>query len=237
MKRKVAIFDIDGTIFRSSLLIEVVEALIAAGIFPERIRKQYAQAFIAWQDRQGSYDDYIWSVVRAFEKHIKGVSEADFTRISRQVIAFRSNRVYRYTRDLLRELDRKGYFLLAISHSPRQIVYEFCRRLGFDKVYARMYEIDSRKKFTGKTLFVDLINDKAKVLERAVATENLTLRGSIGVGDTESDVAFLKQVDRPICFNPNTKLYTHAKRAGWEVAVERKDVVYQLGKKRSKTRA
>jgi len=30
-KRKVAIFDIDGTIFRSSLLVELLEALIAEG--------------------------------------------------------------------------------------------------------------------------------------------------------------------------------------------------------------
>jgi len=33
--RKIAVFDIDGTIFRSSLLIECVEAMISAGLFPE----------------------------------------------------------------------------------------------------------------------------------------------------------------------------------------------------------
>jgi phosphoserine phosphatase len=60
-----------------------------------------------------------------------------------------------------------------------------------------------------------------------MAKENLILRGSVGVGDTESDIAFLKFVSRPICFNPNKKLYDHARRAGWEVVVERKDVIYQ----------
>jgi HAD superfamily hydrolase (TIGR01490 family) len=228
-KRKVAIFDIDGTIFRSSLLIEVVEALIAKGIFPVRIRKTYQEAFERWQNRLGSYDDYIQAVVAAFERHIRGVRSDDFIRISREVIAFRSNRVYRYTRDLVRELDRKGYFLLAISHSPREVVYEFCRRLGFDKVYARIYEVDGKGRFTGETMYRELINNKDKVLERAVLTEELTLRGSVGVGDTDSDIPFLRLVERPICFNPNARLFAQAKKAGWSVVVERKDVIYRIG--------
>ena len=77
-------------------------------------------------------------------------------------------------------------------------------------------------------LYLDLIIDKAKVLKRAIEKEKLTLGGSVGVGDTESDIAFLKMVENPICFNPNKKLYQYAKRAGWKVIVERKDVIYCL---------
>ena len=39
---------------------------------------------------------------------------------------------------------------------------------------------------------------------------------------------FLEMVENPICFNPNEKLYTEAKRQGWKVVVERKDVIYEL---------
>ena len=73
-----------------------------------------------------------------------------------------------------------------------------------------------------------VIDDKSKILKRAVEKENLSLKGSIGVGDTEGDISFLKIVSRPVCFNPNQHLYKYAKRAGWEVVVERKDVVYKL---------
>jgi len=34
-------------------------------------------------------------------------------------------------------------------------------------------------------------------------------------------------VDKPIAFNPNSKLYRYAKRAGWKIVVERKDVIYK----------
>ena len=88
----------------------------------------------------------------------------------------------------------------------------------------------------GKAVIIKIIQprrlgallDKAKVLERAVGKGGLTLKGSIGVGDTESDIVFLKMVERPICFNPARGLYKFAKKQKWEVIVERKDVIYKI---------
>ncbi|MEK7518545.1 MAG: HAD-IB family hydrolase, partial [Patescibacteria group bacterium] len=77
-------------------------------------------------------------------------------------------------------------------------------------------------------LHKELIDDKAKILKLAAAHHSLSLKGSIGLGDSEGDIPMLKLVDRPICFNPNSILYRHAKRQGWEIIVERKDVVYKL---------
>lgn len=226
--RRVAIFDIDGTIFRSSLLIEIVEALIYEGVFPKNTSKMYAGAYQNWVDRQGSYEDYIHAVVLAFEKNIKGVKHAEFLKIAKQMIALHQNRVYRYTRQLVVDLKKKDYFLLAISHSPKELVDAFCKAWGFDKVYGRIYEVDKKGKFTGKTLYTDLINDKAQVLARAVEKGGLTLKNSVAVGDSEGDISMLKAVKNPICFNPNAKLYAHAKKAKWKVVVERKDVIYFL---------
>ena len=227
IKRKVAIFDIDGTIFRSSLLIEVTEALIQEKIFPRRAEDVYKKAYKKWTERKGSYEDYIMAVVDAFLVNIKGVKPKDFARIAKNVTTFHRNRVYRYTRDLVKELHKKNYYLLAISLSPKEIVQEFAKTLGFDKTYGLIYEVGANKKFTGRTL-ENTIFDKAKILKRVIEKEGLTLKGSIGVGDTESDIAFLKMVKTPICSNPNSKLYNEAKRRGWRVVVERKDIIYNL---------
>ncbi|MDO8515954.1 MAG: HAD-IB family phosphatase [bacterium] len=227
-QKRVAIFDIDGTIFRSSLLVELVDAFVQEGVFKPDVAKAYDKAHKQWLDRKGDYQAYLFGVINAYEKNLKGVAYKDFERVAHKVAAFQKNRVYRFTSDLVKELKKKDYYVLAISNSPLGIVSEFCKNWGFDKVYGRVYEINERRKFTGKTLFLELIKDKAKVLERAVAIEGLTLKGSVGVGDTESDIPLLKVVDRPICFNPNEKLYRYATRAGWEIVVERKDVIYKL---------
>ena len=226
--KKVAIFDIDGTIFRSSLLIEVTEALVQEGLFDASIKLTYASSYNNWINRKGSYEDYIKDVVRAFDGNLVNIKPEDFARISKKVVDFHKNRVYRYTRDLVKVLKKKKYFLLAISHSPRELVYQFCKNWGFDKVYGRVYEIGSDGMFTGKTEYLDIINDKAKVLKRFIEKENLSLSQSYGVGDSESDINFLTFVDNPVCFNPNNKLFQHAKKSGWKVVVERKDVIYEI---------
>lgn len=226
--QKVAIFDIDGTIFRSSLLIEIVEVLIELKYFPASVRTQYENEKASWLDRKGDYDAYIMAVVRVFVKNIKGVSEDAFAKAAKIVVKRYRHRVYLFTRELIRDLKKKNYFLLAISNSPKGILDLFCGELGFDKVYGRLYEVNAKGKFTGNIVDEFMIASKANLLKRAVERNNLTLKDSVGVGDTESDISFLKLVDHPICFNPNLKLYKYAKRAKWNIAVERKDVIYEL---------
>lgn len=227
-KKKVAIFDIDGTVFRSSLLIEIVEALVDRRIFPQQTRKEYAVEYEAWINRQDEYDPYINAVIATFHRHIKGVHYRDFVIAGEAVVAKHKNRLYRYTRDLIKKLKEKNYFLLAISHSPKDALDKFCAHLGFDKVYGRIYELGPGNRFTGTVSDLHLIANKANVLKRTIEKENLTLEKSVGVGDSEADYAFLELVDTPICFNPSSGLYKHAKRNGWKVVVERKNVIYEI---------
>ena len=227
MKRKVAVFDVDGTIFRSSLLVEVVEQLIRDGVFPEEMQQTYARQQERWLNREGDYESYIQAVVKAFTEHLVGVHYSALADASKKVVAAQWKRTYRYPRVLIKQLKDRGYYLLAISHSPKTILDKFCPRLGFDKVYGLLYEIDGEEKFTGRIIEEQALN-KAYLIRRAVDKESLMLTNSIGVGDTESDISFLEIVAKPICFNPNAKLYAHAKKEKWKVVVERKDVIYEL---------
>lgn len=227
-RRPVAAFDIDGTIFRSSLLIELVERLVARNVFPESARAYYEKAGEEWLNRQGDYEAYIKKVVVSFGKYIKGIPYGEVADVAGEVIEEMKHRTYRHTRDLVAELRGKGYYLLAISHSPKFIVDGFCYEIGFDKSYGTFYETGAAGRFTGEIEDEHLIMNKAAILTRAVEKENLTLEGSVAVGDTESDVSMLKLVEQPIAFNPNRALYRHAKQHGWPVVVERKDVIYEL---------
>ncbi|RJQ33736.1 HAD-IB family hydrolase [Candidatus Parcubacteria bacterium] len=226
--QKVAVFDVDGTIFRSSLTIEVVEGLIDSGAFPEDARREFEREQQLWLDREGDYESYCDAVVQAFRKHLQGVPYGALAEVAKEVVDLHYKRTYRYSRDLLKDLKSRGYYLLAVSHSPKIVLDEFCPRLGFDKTYGMMYEIGPQDLFTGAVMDEHLIGNKANILKRAVEMENLTLENSVGVGDTESDIPFLELVEKPICFNPNKKLYRYAKLHDWDVVVERKDVIYEL---------
>ena len=227
-EKKVAIFDVDGTIFRSSLLIQIVNKLIEKGAFPEDAQKVYDREHRRWLDREGDYQEYIEGVVKAFRMHLKGVHYSVLADAAEEMVEDQWKRTYRFTRDFLKDLKSKGYYLLAVSHSPKTVLDKFCPKLGFNKAYGLVYEIGPLDLFTGAVVDEHVIYNKANVVKRAIEKEGLTLAHSVGVGDTESDISFLEMVARPICFNPNNKLYRHAKRMGWDVVVERKDVIYRL---------
>ena len=227
-ERPVAVFDIDGTVFRSSLFLELVDELIDRDIFPKDAREEYTRERQEWLDRRGDYDAYVEKAIHSFLARIKGISYDAVMEVAADIIDAKKDRTYRYTRDLIKDLKSEGYFLLAISHSPFFIAEGFGFHAGFDKVYGFFYETGPTGNFTGEVADVDLIRNKAAVLTRAVRKENLTLERSVGVGDTESDIPMLEMVSRPIAFNPNKKLFDHAKVREWKVVVERKDVIYEL---------
>lgn len=227
--RPLACFDIDGTLFRSSLLIALTDQLIKEDVFPSEARDEFIDAYTAWADRAGTYEEYIDAVVQSFCRHIKGVHYGVLADAGRRVVSVQQRRVYRYTRDLIDVLRTKDYFLAAISQSPKTVLDVFCEVYGFDKVYGRMYDIGPQDRFTGDIIDEVLIADKGAIIRRILDRhEDVTLQGSIAVGDTEGDIPLLEMVERPISFNPNQALYTHAKRRGWEVVVERKDVIYHV---------
>ncbi|MDE2173012.1 MAG: HAD family phosphatase [Patescibacteria group bacterium] len=228
MKRPVAAFDIDGTVFRSSLTLELVERLIEKGIFPQESLMLYENERARWLDRKGDYQAYVDKVVEVFQKQIKGVSFAAVADAAGEVIEEKKDRVYRYTRDLIKNLRQKNYYLLAISHSPKFIVDGFGYEAGFDKVYGFFFATGPSGNFTGGVEDEDIMKNKSAILQRAVRKEGLTFEGSIGVGDTESDIPLLESVETAIAFNPNSALYAHAKRRGWKIVVERKDVIYEI---------
>lgn len=229
MQHKVAFFDIDGTLFRSSLFIELVDGLVAAGHFPLSARTAYLPHWQAWQAREGSYEVYLKAMIDSFMVHLRGVPYGALADVGKEVVALQQKRVYRYTRSLIKELKDQQYYVVAISQSPKTVLDGFCAQYGFDKVYGRMYEIGPSDRFTGEVTDVHLIENKARIAERVFArNDTLTREGSLAVGDTESDIPLLEAVERPICFNPNAALYAVARQRSWPVVVERKDVIYHL---------
>lgn len=226
-RTKVAVFDIDGTIFRSSLLIQFNKGLIQMGVVSEKHMGDFLDAYYAWVERRGKYTTYLNRVVSMHARAIRGKDRRYIQAVADLVFLRHRNRVYRYTRDLVKKL-RPTHRLLAISGSPIEVVQQFGDHFGFDRVWGSVYGVDAKGHYTGKHTDIRSVDRKVDLLKEYLRKEKLSLKGSIGVGDTESDLSILEAVEQPIVFNPSNRLFAIAKQRHWPIVVERKDVIYRI---------
>lgn len=225
--KKLAVFDIDGTVFRGSFMIELMKTLVHFGVFSREAEHAVDKEYFDWVERRAPYQNYVDKVVEVFTKMIAGCYEKDIKKYSARIAFYFKNRNYVFTKRLVEKL-RKTHFLLSISGSPIEVVNEYNKYLKFDATFGTIYELDQKtKKYTGKML-LDGAHEKGKIFREFCQKNGFNFKNSIGVGDTEYDVTFLKKVGKSIVFNPNANLLKLARKNNWEIVLERKDVIYKI---------
>lgn len=226
-QQKFAAFDIDGTIFRSGLYREVIFELARTKKIEESFLQSLEHLREAWRTRahEGAFREFEHALALAFDKEITRIKVSDFEAACMTVIQKHGDSTYRYTRDLVTSLKREGYYMIAISGSQEELVRPFAEKYGFDAWVGQHYE-RGEEFFTGH--IVKTHEGKDVILRSIIQKRHLTLQGSVAVGDSSGDIGMLNMVENPIAFNPDSALFQAAKRSGWKIVVERKNVVHEL---------
>lgn len=226
-KKKFAAFDIDGTLFRSGLYREVSYELAKMGKVPEEITNELTAKHRQWRHRihGNAFEEFDRTMVMALDEFSTQIRVADYDEAVGRVLEKKAENVYVYTRNLARQLKDQGYFLIAISGSQVDLVEPFAKKYGFDTWVGQEWE-RGEEFFTGKT--TKSHTNKDIILNRLINEHDLTLDGSVAVGDSNGDVGMLGLVDRPIAFNPTAELYDKAIINKWTIVIERKNMMYEL---------
>lgn len=227
VRRPFAVFDIDGTLIRWQLYHAIADELGHQGYIDQKAYVDIKHARLAWKRRehQEAFKDYESQVVRSFDTAIKSVGVEQFDKAVHKTFSEYKDQIYTYTRELIKELKAKDYVLFAISGSPEEAVKLIAKHYGFDDFVGSRY---TRKdgSFSGEKFVAAL--DKKAVLNGLIKKHKLDFKGSIAVGDSESDISILEMVENPIAFNPSAQLYEHARKHSWKIVVERKNVIFEL---------
>lgn len=227
MKRKFAAFDIDGTFFRGGLFRELAFKFIEMGILDKNISQQILDKNSNWNSRshEKAFTELDLFVSQEIDKFLKGMSAYQYDHAVREVIDANGSNVYVYTRELALELRKKGYFLIAISHSTQELVESFCKLYNFDISIGRKWE-RMNDRLTGVLLSGN--KEKGAILDEIVTENNLDYRHSYAIGDTLGDISMLQKVEHPIAFNPNPSLFEVAEKNKWMIVIERKGMAYSF---------
>ncbi|MCA9323841.1 HAD family phosphatase [Candidatus Saccharibacteria bacterium] len=229
MRKQFAVFDIDGTLARNSLLQLMVRELVARGKIDIGPGRQIEVMLHDYRQRiaDDDFGGYMKQAVEILFKALpNGLRIEDYSEITDAIVKTSLANTYVYTRELVQTLKRNNFFLIAISGSEVKAVSTFARAMGFDAWVGEVSYVERDGRLTGEVNA--LHQTKAQILRAIIKKFDLDTRGSTAVGDTSSDISVLEMVDSPIVFNPNQALFKHAKEKGWMVVLERKDMVYGM---------
>ena len=220
-----AIFDIDGTVFRDSLLLHHMEKCIAYDVFPILVEMELKPHKNAWQNRELDYDDYLYTASSLYTKYISNKDILDVEFVANKVIEKESKKLYRFTRDRIKWHKEQGHKIIFISGSPDFLVEKMAEKLGADLWFASQYLNDGNK-YNGEVIPMWDADSKKKIIEKLP----FDLDNSYSYGDTTGDFTMLQITGYPTAINPNQKLLDKLKKEGvaCNIVVERKDVIYSI---------
>jgi len=224
-KKKLAIFDIDGTVFRSSLLIRLLDILTLEKVCSENVHREITHVRSKWFNREITYEKYQNTLVDILKNNIAGIKQETVKKYSKRLVKLQKSIYFDYTNKIIKRI-RNKYVLIAISGSLIETLEELNKHLKFDFVFGTQFEVKNGI-YTG-IILEEPVKDKKSFLKSFVKNNNLDMKDSIGIGDTDADIGMLELVDNPTVFNPDMELYKYAQKKKWKVVVERKNVIYDI---------
>lgn len=228
-----AFFDIDGTIYRDSLLIEHFKKLIKYELIDlSQYERKVKESYKLWDERKGDYDAYLQDLTTTYVEAIRGLSLQYNNFIADQVVELKGNRVYKYSRDRIKWHKEQGHKVIFISGSPDFLVERMAKKMGADDFVGSHY-ITSESKLTGEVKPMWDTPNKIKAIDTFCEKYGLDLSQSYAYGDTNGDYGMLSLVGKPKAINPSKELIHNIKKNPdlahrAEIIVERKDVIYHL---------
>ncbi|ABR47436.1 HAD-superfamily subfamily IB hydrolase, TIGR01490 [Alkaliphilus metalliredigens QYMF] len=234
MKNVGVFFDIDGTLYRDSLMVEHFKKLIKYEVIDPAIWHNVAKGtFHNWDKRQGNYEDYLLEIAEIYIGAMKGMRKEHIEFISNQVIHLKGDRVYRYTRGQIEWHKEQGHKIIFISGSPDYLVSRMAKKYGVTDYRGTKYFVDEDNRFTGEIEQMWDAESKQVAIAELVDEHNIDLQKSYAYGDTNGDFSMLKSVGHPIAINPAKELLLRIRkdeelRKILKIIIERKDVIYEL---------
>jgi HAD superfamily phosphoserine phosphatase-like hydrolase len=223
---RLAIIDLDGTLYRWSLYIELIEQLMRfQRLLPAHFFESQAHRK-TWEERSLNDDAYLSHFIHDWEaRAIMGLSDGELTLAVHEVLRRQKSRAYIFTRELLAVLKDCHYHLIAIGGSPQSMVQELAKGWKFDEWFGTEYLLDQRRVYVRDQSRTKKMEQEKGEVVRTLLKQGTLRDGSIALGDTVTDWEILKQVEYPIAFNPEQSLHMKARQTGTPVVWERKNVV------------
>ncbi len=229
-----AFFDIDGTLYRNSLMIQHFKKLIKYEVIDPAVWHNHVKhSYSEWEKRYGDFEDYLEELAEYYLRELKGINKNHIDFIASQVIRINGDKVYKYTRTRIQWHKKNGHKVFFISGGPDFLVEKMAEKYDVTEYRGSKYVVDKDNNFTGEVIKMWNSENKQKTIDEFVKKHNVGLEESYSYGDTVGDLSMFRMVGNPIAINPNKDLLNIVKKdedlkRKIDIVVERKDLIYKL---------
>ena len=211
-----AFFDLDRTLLRGASGPLIGEALVAAGLAPERGVPGQGLLYKVY-DLVGETLPSM-ALARGAVLAVRGWSREAVRDAGKAAAEKLETLVAPYAPGLIDEHHRAGRPVVLATTTPHDLVAPLAERLGFDDIVATRYAEDESGAYTGK-LEGEFVwaTGKLAAVRRWADAHDVDLRESYAYSDSIYDVPLLSAVGHPHAVNPDPRLAVFATLRRWPV--------------------
>lgn len=219
--KKVAFFDIDGTVINIKSMFSFLEFYWrhkhpeVANKFLENFNKHIELIFKNNGKREDVNKFYYQQFSGCDLQELEGIGETWWEQLEKNMTSL-------FNMTILSRLEQhkeNNFEIVAVSGSMAPCLKPILKSIGVSRALYTKLEINKNQKLTGRILNAPVIGEgKANVINMFMSNNtNLTLSGSFGYGDHDSDIPMLKLTQHPHVINPNKSLEAYAINNRWEI--------------------
>lgn len=215
IKNKVALFDIDDTIYNGGLIYRLMEAEVLDGLLDKKYIEEVYMYKAMGEKGEIEYEDQARKVVIAWAAGFKGVAYEKVAQHAQEFISRDLTHFYPFSKPLLSLLE-KTHDRIIISNEPQFVGEGILKLLDFNDSNCTTFEIKDGVLTGNVSRFNSTQTDKKKSVREILANYEYT--DSFAFGDSVGDIGMLEEVENPICINASKKLIDIARNKGWVIA-------------------
>lgn len=215
---KLAVLDLDGTLYSGTLGIDLLNELARQKLFQPKALEKALQILEAYVQGELGREDLAAHIYGLYGEGIVGLTQEQVVQAAAATWERSKHRVFPFVGDLLSTLSRHGYTTVLMTGSPTEIVSQFTRSYAFDHVYAAGFQLQEGR-YTGKLHSSPAVaGQKRSLLQRISRELEADLSASLVLGDSENDFEMFDLVGVPIAMNVQGQLSLQFQSRGWKQA-------------------
>jgi alcohol-forming fatty acyl-CoA reductase len=215
---KLAVLDLDGTLYSGTLGIDLLNELARRQLFQPKAFEKTLQIMEAYVRGDLEREELAAQLYGLYGEGIVGLTQEQVVQAAAAAWDHSKHRVFPFVGELLSTLSRRGYTTVLMTGSPIEIVSQFTRSYAFDHVYAAGFQLQEGR-YTGKLQSSPAVaGQKRYMLQRLSRELEADLSVSLVLGDSENDFEMFDLVGVPIAMNVQGALSLQFQSRGWKQA-------------------